>query len=77
MKKIGFEPAESTYTALFNACANSPFPNDGLLRAKNLREQLCNKNFQFNQQHYHVMIKGKDFKMMHLYVLSNIPWDMF
>lgn len=36
MKKMGIKPKPQTYTALFNACANSPWRQDGLTRADNL-----------------------------------------
>ena len=59
MKKRGFYPTDSNITALFNACSNSPWPEDGLLRAKKLRQQLNEKNYLLNRQQYHAMIKGK------------------
>lgn len=58
MKKRGFEPTDSHLTALFNACANSPFKEDGLTRAIKLRRQLTEQNKLLNRQQYHAMIKG-------------------
>lgn len=58
MKQRGCQPAESHYTALFNACANSPWPEDGLQRAITLRQQLKDKNVLLNRAQYHAMIKG-------------------
>lgn len=58
MKKHGMLPSESHYTALFNACANSPWHEDGLQRAKKLRQQLADSNYPLNQLQYHAMIKG-------------------
>lgn len=43
MKKMGIKPKPQTYTALFNACANSPWPQDGLARAKDLCQLLQEK----------------------------------
>ena len=49
MKKMGIQPHSKTYTALFNACANSPWQDDGHRRAENLcllmEEQEINYNY--------------------------------
>jgi pentatricopeptide repeat domain-containing protein 1 len=58
MKKRGFDPAESHFTALFNSCANSPWKADGLQRAILLRQQLKDRNVLLNRAQYHAMIKG-------------------
>lgn len=58
MKKRGFDPTESHYTALFNSCANSPWPNDGLQRAISLRQQLSDENILLNRAQYNAMLKG-------------------
>lgn len=59
MKKRGWDPNPGTYTALFNACANSPWIEDGLQRATYLRIQLKDKNMLLNVKQYHSMIKGE------------------
>lgn len=46
MKKMGITPKPQTYTALFNACANSPWPHDGLARADNLYRLMQEKGIQ-------------------------------
>ena len=63
MKKRGFIPNECTYTALFNSCANSPWKEDGLSRARKLKEQLTVKSYVSNRQQYHAMIKGIQFEI--------------
>ena len=58
MKKFGLEPQHPTYTALFNACSNSPWPDDGLRRADNLRVLMKEKEHQPNMTTYNAMIKA-------------------
>ncbi|CAH1282584.1 unnamed protein product [Diabrotica balteata] len=59
MKKRGLKITAGTYTALFNACANSPWPlTDGLNRATKLREIMIEKGYQPNDTNYNVMIKA-------------------
>lgn len=59
MKKRSLKVTPHTYTGLFNACASSPWPEDGLSRAKHLRELMVEKGYNPNQTNYHAMIKGK------------------
>lgn len=58
MKKRGLQPMGGTYTALFNACANSPWIKDGLTRAVHLRELMVEKRHQPNSTTYNAMIKA-------------------
>uniref|UniRef100_A0A6P7F786 Pentatricopeptide repeat-containing protein 1, mitochondrial n=1 Tax=Diabrotica virgifera virgifera TaxID=50390 RepID=A0A6P7F786_DIAVI len=59
MKKRGLKISPGSYTALFNACANSPWPlTDGLKRATHLREIMIEKGYQPNDTNYNVMIKA-------------------
>lgn len=58
MKKRNLKVTGGTYTSLFNACANSPWPKDGLRRANYLRELMLEKNYEPNITNYNVMIKA-------------------
>ncbi|KAF6204475.1 hypothetical protein GE061_002816 [Apolygus lucorum] len=58
MKKRGIVVSGGTYTSLMNACANSPFPSDGLTRAIGLRELMKEKGHDPNERTYHAMIKA-------------------
>jgi pentatricopeptide repeat domain-containing protein 1 len=46
MKKMGIQPKAHAYTALFNACANSPWKQDGLQRADNLYQLMKEKEVE-------------------------------
>lgn len=58
MKKRGLNITGGTYTALFNACANSPWPEDGLSRAQKLRNTMIEKMYEPNETNYNAMIKA-------------------
>lgn len=58
MKQRGLKVTGGTYTALFNACANSPWPEDGLSRARHLREIMIEKGYEPNDTNYNAMIKA-------------------
>ncbi|KAK5642231.1 hypothetical protein RI129_008398 [Pyrocoelia pectoralis] len=59
MKRRGLQPTPGTYTALFNACANSPWPTtDGLSRATHLLNIIREKMYIPNVTNYNAMIKA-------------------
>ncbi|XP_069701476.1 pentatricopeptide repeat-containing protein 1, mitochondrial [Periplaneta americana] len=58
MKKRALKVTGATYTALFNACANSPWLDDGLERARHLRQLMFEKGYEPNASNYHAMIKA-------------------
>ncbi|KRT81318.1 hypothetical protein AMK59_6297, partial [Oryctes borbonicus] len=58
MKQRGLKVTGGTYTALFNACANSPWPEDGLTKALHLRQIMIEKGYEPNDTNYNAMIKA-------------------
>lgn len=58
MKRRALLPTGDTYTCLFHACANSPWPVDGLKRAQHLKELMTEKGFEPNVTNYNAMIKA-------------------
>ncbi|NP_001153853.1 pentatricopeptide repeat domain 1 [Acyrthosiphon pisum] len=58
MKKSGIKTTPATYTCLFNACANSPYKDDALKRAKKLHNLMSLKSIEPNIFNYHAMIKA-------------------
>jgi pentatricopeptide repeat protein len=58
MKKTGVKRTAATYTGLFNACATSPDPEDGLMRLNNLRAKLDEARVTLTLINYNAMMKG-------------------
>ncbi|GFS01012.1 pentatricopeptide repeat-containing protein 1, mitochondrial [Elysia marginata] len=48
MRNLGLDPKDQVYTALFNACANSPWTRESLKQAENLLSSLQNKGIELN-----------------------------
>lgn len=58
MKQRSLRVTGPTYTALFNACANSPFPEFALQKAINLRKTMIQKGVHPNEINYNAMVKA-------------------
>lgn len=58
MKERNLEVTGATYTALFNACAESPFPEQALEQAHNLRKIMLKIGYIPNETNYNAMIKA-------------------
>ena len=57
MKRRALKPTGDTYTCLFEACMNSPWPAYGLKMATHLRNSMIEKGIEPNITNYNVMIK--------------------
>lgn len=58
MRQRGLKVTGATYTSLFNACANTPWQQDGLNKAHHLREIMLEKGYEPNASNYNAMIKA-------------------
>lgn len=58
MKQRGLKITGGTYTALFNACANSPFLGSSVEKANNLRKIMLQTGYVPNENNYNAMIKA-------------------
>ncbi|KAL4715875.1 hypothetical protein ACJJTC_014607 [Scirpophaga incertulas] len=58
MKRRALKPTGDTYTCLFEACVNSPWPKHGLKHAQHLRSLMLEKQIEPNLTNYNAMIKA-------------------
>ncbi|KAK7862344.1 hypothetical protein R5R35_011572 [Gryllus longicercus] len=58
MKRRGLKVPDAVYTGLFNACANSSDPRNGLKCCLHLQGLLQEKGVELNATHYNAMMKA-------------------
>lgn len=58
MKRRSLPVHACVFTSLFNSCANSPFPSDGLNRTRKLLTEMNEKEIQPNEITCHAIIKA-------------------
>ncbi|XP_054159438.1 pentatricopeptide repeat-containing protein 1, mitochondrial-like [Oppia nitens] len=58
MLKYEIRPSHQAITALFNACAECPFPEFGLEKTRYMRQWMNENRFIANTYQYHAMIKA-------------------
>lgn len=74
-RKITTTTTLATFTGLFNACTNSPFSKEALIKLNRLGKVLAENNVELNLINYNAMIKGKEFYSSSLIYLRTFSKD--